>query len=169
MKPPLSALTPFLLLLGLLMSSAATANSLFELRTIDGEPARLIDHVGNGKWVLVMLWSTDCALCKQQKPAISAFHDRHKESSAEVVGITIDGYDALESIQHYLSTHRPSFPNLVGELPLISFNYQVATQERFYGTPTYLLFDPTGDLIANQPGRLNTEALERFIARRGGE
>ena len=40
------------------------------------------------------------------------------------------------------------------------------TEENLRGTPTYLLFNPEGELLGNNPGRLSVEAIESFIARK---
>ena len=58
-----------------------------ELQKLSGERVDLDDYRGGGKWLLVMIWATDCHICHQQKPLISDFHDKHQNSDAEVLGI----------------------------------------------------------------------------------
>ncbi len=138
----------------------------FELKTLDNQPTRLNEYVGHGKWVLIMLWASDCTICMQQEPTISAFHDSHQTIDAIVVGISIDGYRKIDAVNTYLDRFKPSFTNLVGELDNIAAGYQSATQEQFLGTPTYLLYTPEGKLVGNNPGPLKTSAIERFIENR---
>ncbi|MGI9303940.1 MAG: TlpA family protein disulfide reductase [Gammaproteobacteria bacterium] len=149
----------------IVVSTCATGLSAadFELRTLDGEPATLNDYVGKGQWTLVMLWATDCPVCKKQKPEISSFHNKHKNSDANVIGIALDGYENIDDIRAYLREHQPSFPSVVGDLALVAFNYQAVTEEPLLGTPTYLLFNPKGELIGNNAGPLRPEAIEIFI------
>lgn len=138
----------------------------FELTTLDNQPTRLDQYVGQGKWVLLMLWASDCTICMQQEPAISAFHDSHQAIDAIVVGISIDGHQKIDAVNAYLDRFKPNFTNLVGELDNIAASYQSATQEQFLGTPTYLLYTPEGKLVGNNPGPLKTSAIERFIEKR---
>lgn len=135
------------------------------LLNIDGELLEEPPAVGNGRWKLVMIWATDCAICKQQKPVISAFHDAHKDKDAEVFGIALDGRQGLIAVNKYLKKHTVSFPNYVGEFVSIAASYQKLTEEDLRGTPTYLLFNPEGELKGNNPGPISVDAIEAFIAR----
>lgn len=136
-----------------------------EIQELDGDIVRLDQRVGGGKWLLVMLWATDCHICKEQKPEMSRFHDKHKDHDAEVLGIALDGMRAVDLVKDYLDAHQPSFPNYVGEFAIVASHYFVLAEENLRGTPTYLLFNPDGELVANNPGPLRVEALEQFIAR----
>jgi thioredoxin-related protein len=42
--------------------------------------------------------------------------------------------------------------------------YKALTEESFTGTPTYLMFNPSGELVAHVPGTLDMAAVEQFIA-----
>ncbi|MEE9320619.1 MAG: TlpA disulfide reductase family protein [Granulosicoccus sp.] len=136
-----------------------------ELLTVDGALLEESPAVGNGRWKLVMIWATDCPICKQQKPVISAFHDAHKDKDAEVFGIALDGRQGLVAVNKYLQKHTVSFPNYVGEFSTVAVNYQELTEEDLRGTPTYLLFNPEGELKGNNPGPISVDAIEAFIAR----
>lgn len=132
-----------------------------DLVDMSGRDATLA--VGQGKWTLVMVWATDCPICQQQKPQISKFHDAYKDLNAEVVGIALDGRDALDAVQSYLDNHVVTFPNYVGELAILSENILRIAEEPLRGTPTYLLFDPKGNIKGINPGPLSEGAIERFI------
>lgn len=124
--------------------------------------------IGEGQWTLVMIWATDCHICKQQKPVISAFHDAHKDTDANVFGIALDGRQGLGEVNEYLEEHAVSFPNFVGDYPSVAIGYQKLTEESLIGTPTYLLFNPEGELKGNNPGPIGVEAIEKFIAKHAG-
>ena len=144
------------------------AHAGMELHQLDGQVVDLDDYRGNGKWLLVMLWSTSCHICEEQKPSISEFHTRHKDTDAEVLGIAIDGMKHIDAIRENVNTHKTSFPSLVGEIVIVASHYQGMTEESFRGTPTYLLFNPNGELLGNNPGPLRIEAIEQFMARNSG-
>lgn len=138
-----------------------------DLRTLSGGEAGLDQYVGKGKWVLVMFWATECPICERDKPGISAFHSKHKDKDAMVVGVAIDGMENIEAIKQNIETHKPGFPNLVAsDLGVMAMNYQIAAEEEFRGTPTYWFFSPEGELSGVNPGPVRLEALESFMAKR---
>ncbi len=135
-----------------------------DLIDLDGQPAGEQAEVGDGKWKLVMIWATDCHVCQEQKPLISAFHEAHKEVDAQVYGIALDGPDSLPVVAKYMKDHDVKFPTFVGEPALIFANYEINLKEPFYGTPSYVLFKPNGELAAAQAGIISIEGLESYIA-----
>lgn len=154
-----------LLVLSTAVGNAARADVGMALQALNGEHVNLGRYVGNGKWLLVMLWATDCAICVREKPAMSAFHDKHRSEDAQVLGIALDGYDRIGEINRFLASYKPSFPTLVGDIASVAADYQSLTGERLRGTPTYLLFSPAGELLGNNPGPVRPAALEAFMLR----
>lgn len=152
----------------MLLASSAHADGAPDfgpLLALDGSPSTEPLPIGQGQWTLLMIWASDCHVCRAQKPVISAFHDAHRDSDAQVVGLALDGPEGLDAVNAYLKQHQASFPNRVGELSAIAATYTALTEEPLRGTPTYLLFDPDGELVGNNPGPLSVAALESFIAR----
>lgn len=145
---------------------AASENAPFpDLVDIDGKLVTTEADVGKGKWQVVMIWATDCHVCTEMKPLMSAFHDKHKDTDAEVYGIAVDGADNLDAVRQYMTDHKVAFPTYIGELALIAANFEINAEVRLSGTPTYLLFNPTGELVAIDYGMLDIDALESFISR----
>jgi len=155
-----------LLLVLLIFTSTAHAEAPdFGLKTIDGQAYQLDEVIGKGKWVLLMFWAIECPVCKIQEPLNSAFHEAHSDLDAEVVGISIDGFERSKQIKAYLEQHELSYPNYVADLTMVAFNYQALTGEAFRGTPTHVLFSPEGKFMAVAPGMLRIQALEDYIAK----
>ena len=152
----------------LLLSTSGPASSAgLEMHSVDdGSPVTLENLTGQGKWTLVMIWATTCILCRSQKPVISAFHDKHKNGDAHVIGVALDGVNNLGEVRKYIDEHHVTFPNYVSQMTLAASHYLGVTDEQFRGTPTYLLFSPEGELIGKNPGLLSAEAIENFIARK---
>ncbi len=138
----------------------------FGLHTLEGKPYALDKVIGDGQWTVVMFWATDCTICKQQVPLISAFHDKRKTDNAKVIGIAIDGMEKQELVKSHLDTNPTSYPNYIGSLAMIGFNFQAITEQSFRGTPTYLVFSPEGKLMGQNAGPMRLEALENFIDKR---
>lgn len=144
-------------------AAADTELPFMDLLTVAGDRADITSHFDDDKWTLVMIWATDCHVCKEQKPMISAAYKERKDLDLNVFGIALDGRERLQKVQRYIEDHQPAFPNYVGDFAIVSFNYEVLTEEALRGTPTYLLFNPQNELMAAQPGRIGKEALIRFI------
>jgi peroxiredoxin len=139
------------------------AESGTEVKTLDGRTTTLPEHFDQGKWTLVMVWSTYCRICRTEYPGMSDFHDRHKDTDAKVLGISVDGYDQIEYVREYVKNSPMTFDSLIGEPITIASIYKAATEEPFTGTPTYLMFNPKGELVAHNPGQLRVEAIETYI------
>ncbi len=132
---------------------------------VEGNRASPSDFIGQGKWTLVMIWATDCPICKEQKPEISAFYDRHKSQDADVFGIAIDGKRNRKTVVKYLAEHKPTFPNSIGEISSVAQDFRHLAGEAFRGTPTYLLYNPKGDLKGVNPGPVSIKAIEKFMVK----
>lgn len=147
----------------LLVSATAPAGDV-ALRTLDGNDTGLGGIVTQGKWTLVMVWTTYCGVCREQYPIVSAFHERHHERDAVVMGISLDGFEAMEKVARYREDKAHAFPTVVAEAGDFGEKYTQWTGETFTGTPTYLLFDPERGLRAFLDGPVTADALESYIA-----
>jgi len=152
------ALLPTLVLL--LVSSVASA---FELQRMDGVRTNVDDHVGDGRWTLVMLWTTDCVPCERQKPMIGAFHDAHAERDAHVIGIALDGPAALPEIRRIVDRHAGSYPTLVAFDDVFAEQFAALTGRAFRATPTYLLYTPDGAFAGAHVGPIKRQRLEAVV------
>lgn len=166
LKKYIQLVLPVILSLFLALGVVGPVSASLELQSVeDGAEVDLKSLIGNGKWTLVMLWAVDCHICHEQKPEISRFHNEHKDIDAHVVGISLDGVSNVDRVTDYIAKNDVSFPNYVGNVAIIASNYFAMTEESFRGTPTYLLFNPEGELLGNNPGPLRVKAIEEFIAR----
>ena len=147
----------------LVSANGSYAADWTEVRTLDGKFTTLSQHFEKGKWTLVMLWAANCGICRREYPVMSEFHDRHKDIDAKVIGVSLDGYSKLDMITRHIDEMPMSFNNLIGELAVIAFSYQSSTKEPLQGTPTYMMFNPQGQLVGHNPGPIGLEALEKFI------
>lgn len=154
-----STILPMLVLL-----LSAGYSQAFQLQTMDAERVNLNDYVGDGQWTLVMFWSTDCIPCEQQKPMIEAFHQDHVGRDARVVGVALDGLEAREGIEMLIERHHPSYPNLVVFTDVFHRQYKELTGKDFRATPTYMLYDPAGELVGARSGVFEREQLEFLVS-----
>jgi peroxiredoxin len=162
---PHKTLAPFshLLLASLLLFASAIAQAGV-LTDFSGNPRSIDDYTGNGKWLVVMFWASDCHICGKEAHEYVAFHSKNKDSDAHVLGITIDGLANKEAAQGFVDEHKLNFPNLIGSAEDIAGMYYELTGEFWIGTPTFFIYDPSGKLRAAQAGAVPAEILENFIA-----
>ncbi|WP_261843472.1 TlpA family protein disulfide reductase [Aliamphritea ceti] len=149
----------------LLMMFSLSAQAM-ALKTWEGEDSSLQQQVGKGKWSVVIFWRHDCEFCKREVPGLSAFHERNKDSVAEVLGVNIDGYANKTLAEEFVAENKPTFPSVIAELRTVGLSFQQLTEEGLRGTPTYMLFNPVGQLVAIQPGLIDPIDIETFIAQR---
>jgi peroxiredoxin len=152
-----------LLLASLLLFASAIAQAGV-LTDFSGSPRSINDYTGNGKWLVVMFWASDCHICGEEAHEYVAFHSKNKDGNAHVLGITIDGLANKEAAQGFVDEHELNFPNLIGTAEDIAGMYYELTGEFWIGTPTFFVYDPKGELRAAQAGAVPAEILENFIA-----
>ena len=121
-------------------------------------------HRGQGQWLVVMLWASDCEICKTEVGAYKQFHQRHRQTTASVLGLTIDGTAGKEEALDFVNQHNLNFSNLIGEPETVMSYFQVLTGSPWIGTPSFLVFGPNGELMAQQVGALSPGLIEQFIA-----
>ena len=143
--------------------SASPASPIFQnLRS--GEFVTIDDYREPGKWLVVMIWAHDCHVCEEEVGGYDRFHQRHAGDDALVLGITLDGAGGKSQALEFVARHAPGFDNLIGEPEVVTGYCQIATGSRWVGTPSFLIFDPDGELRAKQAGAVEAAVVENFIA-----
>lgn len=137
-----------------------------ELTSMEGKVTSLAQLVGDDQWSIAVFWSHSCHICRQETPAINAFHLKNKDSVARVIGISIDGTNRKRLIKKFMADTSMQFPSYITQLPTMAVDFLTLTQESFRGTPTFLIFNPKGTLVAMQVGQLRMDALDKFIKER---
>jgi hypothetical protein len=70
----------------------------------------------------------------------------------------------VDKVRAYIASKPITFESSIAEVAALRPAYQAITEDPFTGTPTYLMFDPDGALVAHVQGPLAIEAVEHFIA-----
>ena len=159
----LSTIAIAVLILIISVDAFARASDM-QVKSLTGESVALSSYFEPGKWTLVMLWTTYCGTCRSQYPVVSEFHNKHKDSDAKVIGISLDGIGVIDKVRAYIHEKPMTFDSAVLDVDEFRPAYKALTEESFTGTPTYLMFDPDGALVAHVPGLITVEGVEQFIA-----
>lgn len=147
------------LCLGILFASTSWA----ALKDFDGNTHKLSDYTGNGKWTVVMFWASDCRVCNAEIGQYVQYNQAHKDKDARMIGVSLDGQSGLPAAREFVKQHKVNFPNLVGEPQAVANLYQSLTGSDWVGTPSFLLYNPQGKLMAAQAGAVPTALIEKFI------
>ena len=155
----------FILLIAATSLLPAWANaSEMVVQDFSGAYKSLSDYTGKGKWTIVMLWASDCQVCNKEVHNYVAFHTKHKDTDATVLGVSLDGNAKKKDAQEFLDRHKVNFPSLIGEPVFVANGFLDITGEEFRGTPTFLIYGPDGQIQAQQAGAVPTDLIESFIA-----
>lgn len=138
----------------LMLSAPLFAAVDFALPDTDGRTHRLSDY--RGKWVVVNYWATWCGPCLQEIPELDAFHARHKDKDAVVLGVNVEDIE-LASLREFVDEHFMNYPVLLGK------SDDTSPWGPIYGLPSTYLISPDGEIATMHMGALNGEALEEFI------
>ena len=130
-----------------------------ELTTLKGKATNLQQLVGRGKWSIIVFWSHSCQICAQETPAINDFYLQHKDQDARVIGVSIDGVKKQPLVEGFISDTGMQFPNFIAELSMMAINFAQITEEQFKGTPTFLIYNRRGKVVAMQAGKIKMQAL----------
>jgi len=152
-----------LLALIIILLTFPAAVSAVEFADFDGSNGALNAYTGKGKWVVVKIWAHDCHVCNQEAHEYVAFHKKHKDKDAVMLGISIDGKKNLKKAKKFMRRHKISYTTLLGEPEAVTGYYQNKTGSPWIGTPTFMIFNPSGKLVAETAGAVPTTLVESFI------
>lgn len=126
-------------------------------------PGALDQYTGKGQWVIVKIWAADCPVCNQEAQQYVDFHERHRDGDAAMLGISLDGDDPAAALA-FIEMHELPYPNLITDYQSGARWFTDLTGQAWIGTPSFLIYDPSGTLRAKQVGAVPTELIEQFIA-----
>lgn len=147
--------------LALAVSPAALAAGLRDLS--GGQPRSIDDYTGHGKWLVVMIWASDCSVCNTDAHEYVDFYNAHRGKDIAMLGVSMDGWSGRAAAEAFVRRHHVSFPNLIGEPESVARLYQNLTGQSWVGTPTFLIYDPSGTLRVQQAGNVPAKLIEDYI------
>jgi len=131
------------------------------LKDFNGSDSNVSEHIGKGKWVVVVAWAHDCHVCNQEIHHMVFFHNEHKDKDAIVLGVSVDGIAKKDKARQFVERHGLGFPNLIAEPEqAVMMKFGAGS---FVGTPTYYIFSPGGTLLAQNVGPVTQEDIEAFM------
>ena len=147
----------------LLFSLPVTAGVLdMKLVNIDGIEEPMSDYIGNGKWVVVNVWSPTCSACVVDIPKVKKFIERNQD--VPVIGVTLDfpsfGYGRMDILRDYVARDPLDYPLFLADIDQAS----KLIGRWLVGIPSIAIFHPDGRALVTWPGVVEIEEIEKFIA-----
>lgn len=127
----------------------------FDLETLDGGRVSL-DSL-RGKAVIVNFWNSWCIPCRQEEPALKAFHERHADDSGVMLlGIVRD--DTEDAAREAVEERGIEWPMALdpGSRAALDFGTR--------GQPETFAITPGGVVAGTQYGPATLETLEEMLA-----
>ena len=109
-----------------------------------------------GKWVIVNYWATWCPPCAAEIPELNAFHKKHSQKDAVVLGVNIE-QDDIGYVKEFARNFKIVYPILKSGEP-VSPPYG-----HLQALPTTFILDKTGKLYKTILGTVTVERLEKII------
>jgi thiol-disulfide isomerase/thioredoxin len=139
--------------------AASSAPLLVEGKTIDGNPFSLASQ--RGKVVLLMLWSTDCAVCRDKMPELRQNYEGWAGKPFELVLVSVDrkvqDVFAYEQIISRTVPLRQRFVQMWAGEPGHRDNLGRPAQ-----LPAAWLIDKSGKVVQRYSGRIPAEAWDKI-------
>lgn len=139
-------------------------NSAWAMTSFDGNKTLSIEQLAQtnkGKWTFMEVWAHDCHMCRK---TIHHIEDMSMNlDNVSVFGVSIDGKADKALAEKFIDEMDLTFPNYLSNAAEVDSFILRNAGEVLVGTPTALLFNPQGKLVAVQPGAVTSKEVENFI------
>jgi len=151
-------ITTFILSLSFLVF-ANTASAFTNVA--DGKIDDIKNHIGKDKWTVLEIWASDCPVCREHMPDMVKFDGKLKNT--RLISVSLDGQKGINDTKSFINKYNMKFPTILSNSVEMNIWMQQNIGESLFGTPTFIIFDPKGKLVAAQPGPVAISSLEKFI------
>ena len=155
------------MLIGLMLGLALSGSNAFAFSDMNGKKDSVNNHIGKDKWTIVEIWESNCVACRTHMPEMVEFDGKLK--NARLLGISLDGLRGIEEAEDFIAEYDVKFPTILTNFVEMNIWMERSIGESLRGTPTFILFDPKGRLVAAQPGIVSVASLEKFITENSTE
>lgn len=138
---------------GEIIFSARAAPDFSGVDLVSGEPVAS-DSV-NGKIIMVVFWSSWCAACRIEAPALAEVYREYSNAPVEFVGLAI--WDQTGDALRHLDRFNVTYPNILDERGVSAVQFGVR------GVPEKFFLDRNGTIIRKVNGPVSKDDLRSII------
>jgi peroxiredoxin len=143
--------------------TVAASEDSARFKTPDGATVTLEQFTGQGKWLVVKIWASNCHVCNQTAHEIVALSN-HRKHDIQVVGIAVDADRNRPGVLAFIERHALNYPVLFDDGRGAEYIYRRGVQRKWGGwTPTYLVYSPQGELVAQHIGAVAEKDVVAFV------
>jgi peroxiredoxin len=128
----------------------------FEVTLINGDSFALSDH--RGQVVLLNIWATWCAPCREETPDLEALYQKYKDDGFLVLGVSIDK-QGESVVKPFMEEYGVSYPMVIDRGTIMD-KYGPTM-----GIPTTYIIGREGNLQYFAVGALTNKELEPRLKR----
>jgi peroxiredoxin len=140
-------------------AAAAAIKPVIEGKTVEGKPFKLSSL--NGKVVLVLYWSTNCAVCRDKMPELRTNYEGWAGKPFELVAVSTDTrMQDLLDYENIISRTVPIKQRFV-QLWMGESGYR-DNLGKHVQLPAAYLIDKSGKVVQSYVGRIPPEAWDRI-------
>ena len=114
-----------------------------------------------GKVVLLNIWATWCAPCREEIPYLQSLYEQHRQAGLEIIGVSVDARGQEEAIREFVKDFGMTYP--VWRDP----DERVQSMFLALGVPASYLIDRAGILRWRRLGTIS--ASDTSLARALGD
>lgn len=126
----------------------------FEVTLVNGDEFRLSDH--EGKVVLLNIWATWCAPCREETPDLQELYTKYKDEGFLVLGVSIDK-QGKSVVKPFMEEYGVTYPMVIDQGTIMD-KYGPTM-----GIPTTYIIGKEGNLQYFAVGALTNAELEPRI------
>lgn len=136
------------------LGTATAADSVKTFETFGYEDLKTLVAESKGKVVMVNFFATWCPPCREEIPGLMRIRKSYGMDKLVLIGASLD--EDEDALQKYVTKTKINYPVKKSGMDL-------ARAAGVTGIPHMLVFDPKGELAANQSGYIPEEALREFL------
>ena len=122
----------------------------------NGETKRLSDYVGKGKYVLLDMWASWCAPCKNEMPGFQQMYEKYGDQ-VQFLMVNVTGIDKADDAKAFIKETGYSFPVYFDTDNSMAANYYAGS------VPMTYFIGSNGELVTYATGAIPADTLEQGI------
>lgn len=137
-----------------------------DIKDVDNGTFKLEDR--KGKIVLINLWATWCAPCREEMPSLVELQNKYKGNNFEIIGLDSDEEDTPEAIKTFSQKAKLNYQLGYADAKMMNNLLKIS---KFNGIPQSFLIDREGKLrnVFVGGGAKNVALIKEAVERVVGE